>query len=218
MRGVHLASYRPVPTSASPGRAVGAAAVAIVAGLVVGIGTQVLQGVLPDSGGVLANSGVVWALGAFAVGTLMPSVRAAALGGATTMVLASLSYYWAVDWFEGISSQGRGALIWSVAGLVAGPVFGVAGHLVKSRPDVRWLALAPVAGALIGEGAHLVWFVGVDDLWPAGVVEMTLGAAVTMACAWRDRRPILVLGAVAAAVAVHRLALSVLDAGFSIPI
>ncbi len=153
---------------------------------------------LPASLGVLANSGVMWALGAFAAGTLMPSVRAAALGGATTMVLASLSYYWAVDWFEGISSQGRGALIWSVAGLVAGPVFGVAGHLVKSRPDVRRLALAPVAGALIGEGAHLVWFVGVDDLWPAGVVEMTLGAAMATACIWRDRRPILVLVAVAA--------------------
>jgi len=107
LRGVHLASYRSFPTSASPGRAVGAAAVAIVAGLVVGIGTQVLQGVLPDSWGVLANSGVVWALGAFALGTLMPSVRAAALGGTTTMVLASLSYYWAVDWFG--ESARRGA-------------------------------------------------------------------------------------------------------------
>jgi hypothetical protein len=191
-----------------------AGVVAVLAGLVVGIGTQALQGALPGSWGVLANSGVAWALCAFAVGTVLPSDRAAALGGAATMVLASVSYYQAVEWFEGISSDARSTVIWSLAGLVAGPVFGVAGRWARGRRDLRWLALAPVAGILLAEGAHLLWFVGVDELWPAGVVEVGLGAALTAVCVLQERRSLLVLGVVGATVAFHRLAYELIGAGF----
>lgn len=204
---------RPLPRQAQAALAV---AIAVLGGLVVGIGTQELQGVLPGSWGVIANSGVAWALCAFAIGVVMPTDRAAALGGATAMVLASCSYYWAVDWSEGITSDARSAAIWSLAGLVAGPAFGVAGHWVRTRADLRWLALAPVAGVLVAEGAHLLWFVGVDHLWPAGVVEMTLGAAITAVCVLRDRRPLVVLGVVASAVALHHLAYELIGAGFQL--
>jgi len=203
--------HRPLPRS---WELVLAGAVAVLGGLVVGIGTQALQGVLPGSWGVLANSGVAWALCAFAIGTLMPSDRAAALGGAAAMILASVSYYWAADHFEGIASNGRSTVIWSLAGLAAGPVFGVAGRWVRARRDVRWLALAPVAGVLLAEGAHLLWFVGVDDLWTAGVVEVALGAALTAVCVRRDPRPLVVLGVVGAAVAFHHLAYDLIGAGF----
>jgi hypothetical protein len=191
-----------------------AAAVAVLGGLVVGIGTQVLQGVLPGSWGVLANSGVAWALAACAIGTVLPSDRAAALGGAVAMVLASTSYYWAVEWFEGIESSSRGTVIWSLAGLVAGPVFGVAGRWARHRPDRRGLALAPVAGVLVGEGIHLLWFVGVDDLWPAGLVELVLGAMLAVGATVRDRRPVVVLGMIVAAAALHHVATGIIDAGF----
>jgi hypothetical protein len=214
MQLVHApTTHPPFPRSA---QTVLVAAIAVLGGLVVGIGTQELQGVLPGSWGVIANSGVAWALCAFAIGTLMPSDPAAIVGGATAMVLASVSYYWAADRFEGVSSNGRSALIWSVAGLVAGPAFGVAGRWVRSRRDMRWLALAPVAGVLIAEGGHLLWFVGVDDLWPAGVVELTLGAVLTAACVLHDRRPLLVLGVIGAAVAVHHLAYDLIGAGFQL--
>ena len=192
------------------------AAVAVLGGLVLGIGTQELQGVLRGSWGVLADSGVAWALGVFAIGALMTSDRAAALGGAAAMVLATVSYHWAVAWSEGITVDGRGTIVWSLAGLVAGPAFGLAGHWARTRADLRWLALAPVAGILLAEGGHLLWFVGVDDLWPAGVVEVTAGAAITAMCVLRDRRPVVALGAVAAAVAFHRLAYDLIGAGFSV--
>ena len=42
------------------------AGLVVVTGAVLGIGTQVLQGALPGGWGVLANSGVMWAFGAFA--------------------------------------------------------------------------------------------------------------------------------------------------------
>ena len=193
-----------------------ATATALLGGLVLGVGSQVLQGLLPGAWVVVANSGVAWAIGAFAIGTLMPSARAAVFGGATALVLASFSFYWAVEWFEGYASGIRGPLVWSAAGLVAGPAFGLAGRIVRTRPDLRWLALAPVAGILVGEGAILVWFVGVDDLWPAGLVELLAGAALTALCAWRDRRPLVVLGIVAAAIVVHHLAYDAINVGFLI--
>ena len=117
-----------------------AAVVVMVGGLALGIGTQVLQGVLPGSWGVIANSGTAWALGAFAVGALLPSDRAAAIGGAAAMVLASVSYHAAVDWFEGSSSNGRSALIWSIA--ARGRV-----GVRPRRPLVPHPARAPLAGA-----------------------------------------------------------------------
>jgi len=204
-------------TSSTPERTMlVAASVAVLTGLAVGIGTQVLQGVLPGSWGVVANSGVAWALGAFAVGMAMPSARAGALCGATAMVLATLSYYWAVDWFEGISSGSRGALVWSVAGLVAGPAFGFAGHVARMQPDRRGVALAPVAGIFVGEGTHLLWFVGVDHLWPAGVVEVVLGATLCAVCLVIDRHRLAVLGTAAAAVAIHRFASVAIETGFAI--
>lgn len=157
-------------------------AIIVSAGLAVGIVTQILQGVLPDGWGVLANSGVMWALMAFALGAAMPTVRWASVGGATQLVIASVVYYVAVDWYEGISSDPRGAIIWSAAGLVAGPVFAVAGHWCARRSDLRHPALALVSGVLLGEGTYLTWFVGNPDLRPAGIVELGIATALAVVC------------------------------------
>jgi hypothetical protein len=188
---------------------------AICAGLAIGIGTQILQGVLPSSWGVLANSGVVWALGAFAIGMLMPSDAAAAVGGAIAMALAALSFYWAVDWFEGISSAGRGPRLWAFAGLIAGSFFGLSGRWAQRRPELRWLAVAPVGGILAGEGAHLIWFVGVDNLWPAGVAELFVAGAVLAGCLARERRRLAVVVIFTASFACFLIAEKIINAGFA---
>jgi len=130
------------------------------------------------------------------------------------MVLASVSYYWALEWFEGISSGGRGALVWALAGLVAGPAFGAAGWWCRAKPQQRWLALAPLAGVLLGEGLHLVRYVGVDDLWPAGAVELVAGAAVATACLLRARRSVVVAGLVSASFGAYFVAQHLIGAGF----
>lgn len=189
--------------------------VGLVGGLAVGVGTQILQGVLPGSWNVLANSGVAWAVGAFLLGMLLTSDASAAVAGGIAMALAALSYYWAVDWFEGLSSDGRGAQIWALAGLVAGPFFGVAGRWFRARPAWRWLALAPVAGILVGEGTHLIWFVDRDELRPAGVFELVLATLVTIWCLWRDRRGAAVLGLVSGAAACFWLAEQIIDNAFA---
>ena len=162
----------------------------VVAGLTIGVGTQILQGLLPRNIGQLSNSGAVWALGAVVVGAAMRSERLAAAAGGAALVIASYSYYGAVDRFEHLGSNGTSARMWAVIGLAVGPVFGVLGQWIRVDATRRWAALAVIAGVLIGEGAELVWFVGVHDLWPAGISEMTIGGViglVSLAHSGRDR-------------------------------
>lgn len=164
----------------------------VIAGLVLGIGTQILQGVLPDRWGVLANSGVVWAIGAFALGAILPDARSAAIGGAIELVIASCIFYVAAGWFEGSSSNPRSAVIWSCAGIVAGSVFGAAGHLARRSAVWRDPAWALVAGAIAAEGAYLTWQVGNSTLRPAGLVELGIAAVLIARCMVRTSRHALV--------------------------
>ncbi len=158
------------------------AGLVVVTGAVLGIGTQVLQGALPGGWGVLANSGVMWAFGAFALGHLLPTMRWAVVGGAIELVIASWTYYLAVEWFEGIRSGPQGAVIWSAAGIVAGSVFGYAGQLAGARVHRRPIAWSLLAGTLAGEGVHLTWFVGNPALRRGGVAELILAAALSVWC------------------------------------
>lgn len=204
------------PARSLPFQSVQAAALAVLVGVGIGLVTLQLQGLLPGSWSHLANSGAVWALGAFALGAVVASVRVAALSGAAAMLLASCSYYAAADGLDALSSS-RGALIWSVAGLVAGPVFGGAGWVVRNCADRRWLALAVVAGVVIFEGVYLVWLVGVDDLWPAGLVELVVGGALAVLCAIRDRQPARILAVVGGGAVAYYVAVVGVDAGFMVP-
>ena len=167
-------------TRARPGlrRPAAVVALAIAAGAVLGIGTQVLQGWLPGAWGVVANSGVAWAVVAFGLGTVVATDRLAATAGAVALVVAAISYYRAVDWFEHVSSGPRGAIVWSLAGLVAGPVFAVAGRSARMVPVRRPYAWSLLAGTLVGEGVHLLWFVDRNELWPAGLFELLLGGVL----------------------------------------
>jgi hypothetical protein len=80
--------------------------------------------------------------------------------------------------------------MWAVIGLAVGPCFAVLGRWIRVDPWRRSPALAVLGGVLIGEGTELVWYVGVDDLWPAGIAEMTIGGLfglAAVALAGRDR-------------------------------
>lgn len=190
----------------------------LAAGALLGVLTQVGQGALPDdAAALLANSGGAWLLAAFAVGALMSSAERAATAGAVTLVVASFTFYESVDIFEGVGSDHRGALIWAVAGSVAGPVFAVAGYWARRCPSLRPAALALVAGVLIAEAMHLFWWVGVDTLHGVAVVELVIAIGV-LACALRLaglRRWHEVVGVAAAAWLAARFATEAIDVVFS---
>ena len=168
--------------------ALGATFVVVGAGLVVGIGTQVAQGELSGSWGVLANSSVMWALAAFALGAVLPTTGWAAGGGAAHLVVASFAYYEAVEWFEGSRSDPSRAIIWSLAGIVAGAAFGVAGHWCVRRPMWRGPTLGLVSGVLFAEGVYLTWYVGNPPLRAAGIVELAASVVVAVVACVAARR------------------------------
>lgn len=197
-----------------PGRTVIDLLAAAAAGIALGFGTQILQGSLSDSPGVLANSGVVWALVAFCLGLSVRSSRSAALGGALALVAASFSYYVAADWFEGVGFSLRAPLVWSVAGVAAGSGLGIAGFVARCNPQHRTSAGALVAGIVLGEGIHLTWLVGNPQLRPAGLLELAIATTIAAMSMRRGRSARFVPAIATAAAAATLLALRLIDAAF----
>lgn len=187
---------------------------AVVTGVALGFVIQILQGSLGGSSAVLANSGAVWAFVAFSLGLVMATARAAAAGGAICLVVASISYYVAVDWFEGITSSPRGAVVWSIAGILAGAAFGFAGFVARHNQRQRRPAWALLAGVLIGEGIHLTWYVGNDELRPAGIAELAVAAIIAIAILRRAKSAALVAAITAAAALTTLLATSLITQAF----
>ena len=190
----------------------------LVAGVLLGVLTQIGQGALPeDAAALLANSGGAWIVASFAVGAVMSGARQAAVAGATTLVAASFTFYEAVELFEGIGSGRRGALIWATAGLVTGPIFGAAGFAARRLPDRRPLALALLGGALTAEAMHLLWWVGNDSLRGVGIAELTIASGVLGSSVYLAgrRRWYTAVAVAAAAWLATRLATESIDVVFS---
>ena len=188
---------------------------AVLAGVALGFGTQALQGSLGGSSAVLANSGAVWVIAAFAVGLVMSSGRLACIGGATCLVAAPISYYIAVDWFEGIASAFRGPAIWATAGVIAGSTFGLAGYLARHDTRHRRSAWALLAGVLIGEGIHLTWHAGNNELRPAGIVELAIAALLaTLILRW-EKTTALTAATMATATVITLVAISLINTVFA---
>jgi Family of unknown function (DUF6518) len=188
---------------------------AAVAGVALGFATQTLQGSLGGSSAVLANSGAVWVLVAFALGLVMPTSPVAAIGGAMCLVAASISFYIAVDWFEGIASSPRGPVVWSITGIVAGAAFGLAGFRARHSTQHRRSAWALLAGVLIGEGIHTTWYVGNDQLRPAGIAELAIAAIISLLILRRAKSGALVAATIAAAAVVTLFAVSLINRVFA---
>jgi hypothetical protein len=154
----------------------------VVAGLGIGVLTAYAQGWLPGQWGTLANSGAVWLVFAFAVGSFMPSGGGAAAAGFVTLVGAVIGYYVAVPIVvDGAAANLHSVVIWSGTALVGGPVFGVAGRWWRShRPAPRpSIALALLGGALVGEGLYLTMCC--SRFKTAGLVMFAAGLMVPLA-------------------------------------
>jgi hypothetical protein len=201
--------------SALASRSAAVVIAAIAWGLAVGVGTQVMQGVLLGGWNVLANSSVAWCIAAFAFGLALGRVGVSrvviAAGGSLSLIVASYAYYAAVGWFEGSGSNGRSALLWAMAGTVAGAFFAAAGSVARAPGPERLAAWALVAGILLQEGRYLGWHVGVGSLRSAAVVELVLGGllatyvVIASGRAWWRTAGFVVISFVAYAVGVQLL-------------
>ncbi|MER8223510.1 DUF6518 family protein [Streptomyces sp. NPDC094143] len=135
----------------------GRVATATSGGLLLGVLTNLAQGWLPGAWNQIANSGAVWCSAAFAVGALLDRLRPlwqAALGGLGAEVGLVVGYYGYAEFGRDGAGSLFFPLIWLGMAMVAGPLFGVAGHWWRHHRDARRrvLGLAAFAGVLGMEG------------------------------------------------------------------
>lgn len=159
-------------------RAAGRIAVVAAGALVLGGLTSPAQGFLPEWLGGFANSSGGWSILVFA---LVVTARArpglSAVLGAVAFVLMVEGYRLVSGW-RGFPYDEPFQNVFTILGLLVGPVIGVGAALLRSSsPTWRTLAVAPLSTVLVGEGLYgLV----VLDQGPGAiywVIQLVLGAA-----------------------------------------
>jgi hypothetical protein len=137
--------------------AAGRVGLVAIAGLSVGVLTQIGQSVLPDGVSQAANSISPWLLVAFVVGSRMPDRRWAAVAGFGVLVFALTGYYAMIELRYGYGASTPSLVRWGIAALVGGPVFGIAGWTWRFEGGWhRAAAIGLLAAVAIAEGAYLV--------------------------------------------------------------
>jgi Family of unknown function (DUF6518) len=131
-------------------------AVAVAAGLVLGVVTQVGQSLLPEGIGQLANSISPWVSVAFFVGALQSSARVAVAAGFLTLALALVGYNAMILIRYGYAGGGSGLLFWSIGSIAGGLVFGAAGRFWRSGTfRARTIAATLLGSAWVAEAGYL---------------------------------------------------------------
>ncbi|RKT88811.1 hypothetical protein SAMN05421805_107228 [Saccharopolyspora antimicrobica] len=158
-------------------------AVAVAAGLALGVLTAFGQQWLPESLAPLANSSGSWAMTAFLVALLAPRGGVAALSGASVLVCMLIGYVVA-NQLRGYPSSSGLLIFWGAAAVVAGPLLGLGAHWLRNRRGTRAaLGGGGVSGVLIGEGVYGLLYIADTTSpsywWGQIVVGLVLLAAVS---------------------------------------
>lgn len=153
------------------------------AGLLLGVLTNLAQGVLPGGVNSLANSGAIWVVAAFVAGALS---KRPIVAGTLTQVGAVVGYYAYAEF----GRDGMGSLhapaVWLALAFVAGPIFGTAGAWWRGSGRRHWIG-AGALGAVFGmEG---LWHLIVLGYLDTGITGCLLAVVLPLALArtWRDR-------------------------------
>lgn len=191
-------------------RSISAGVAVLAASLLLGMATFHLQGVLPDAWAPFANSCSGWTLlTAVLVWLARPGVRAAAVLGAASFLL--------LVWGYTIAAPAYRPLTFTVVGLVAGPVVGVAATWLRSAGPRLAVAGAVLAGIAVGDsvrGLTVVADTTEPQYWVSiGVVGVVLLVATVARLRARAADVVLVVGGTALVAALYLLAWRVLDAG-----
>lgn len=127
--------------------------IAVLGAMLVGGLTSVGQTYLPPEINSLANSVGGWTMVGFLLvwlGRARPLL--AAILGVVVFQLLTESYSVVAEW-RGFDDGDPFASIWTIVGLVAGPVLGLSASLARhGSPVWRALAVTPLGAVLLGEG------------------------------------------------------------------
>jgi hypothetical protein len=125
-------------------------------GVLTGLATFMGQRVMPGQWNTLVNSGAIWLIPVFFVGSRMRSLVWAVVAGAGTLIATVAAYYGAAA-LTGAPISGRAVAFWIAVAFVAGPLYGVAGRWWRSdRRALRVVGVALLGGVLVAEGLYIV--------------------------------------------------------------
>jgi len=187
----------------------GQIALTIGVGVAVGVATLLGQSILPGDWNRLANSGAIWLIASFLVGSRMPTNGRAAVAGMATLVLAVVAYYVAAR-LAGAGVSTRTVVIWIGTALVGGPVYGVAGHWWRTGPDRRRIiAIGLMGGIMTAEGVSTL--LRIPELATVGWVEAVAGLGLVILLGRTGRERLLGLAVVPFVVLAGVAAYEILD-------
>jgi hypothetical protein len=153
-----------------------AALLAVVVGVAVGALTFVGQRFMPGQWNTLVNSGAIWLVQVFFVGSRMRTLPWAAAAGVATL-LATLAGYYVPDTLAGTPQSLFYVTLWVGVALIDGPLSGMAGCAWRSdRRMHRVVGVAMLGGVMATEGLYLVMVLGYSwsgwSMVVAGVVAV----------------------------------------------
>jgi hypothetical protein len=126
-------------------------------GILLGITTQLLQGILPGAVNWIANAMSGWLLAAYLVGSRMPTPRVAAAASVAMLIAAVAGYYATVEVRFGYGTNAPILLFWGFGSVAGGLVFGAAGWWWRrGGPRSRAAAVGLLAALFVAEGAYFL--------------------------------------------------------------
>ena len=182
------------------GSALSAVAIVLAGSLIIGGLTSLGQQYLPEWVKSLSNSAGGWTMFSF---LLVWASRARPLLGIVLGIVAFESLnegYGVVSGWRGFSYGAPFSTSWTLVGLAAGPLLGLAASLVRhGRSDWRLLGVTPLSAVLLGEG---VWALAtiIDTTSPVYWTTEVVLSALFMTVALVRRRPAPRMAATAVAV------------------
>jgi hypothetical protein len=160
---------------------------AVGAGLLLGVVTQLLQGILPGALNWLANALSGWLVVAFLAGSRYATPRRAAVLGVVLLVAALAGYYGTVQARFGYGGSTSILVFWGIGALAGGLVFGAAGWWWRHGAErARALATGLLAALLVCEGVYFLAILP-DPTVGAGAIVGGLLVPLVLGRTWRDR-------------------------------
>ena len=158
---------------------------ALGVGVLTGVVTFMGQRVMPGQWNTLVNSGAIWLVPVFFVGSRMRSLVWAAVVGAGALV-ATVAGYYGLAALTGAPISVRAVAFWVAVAFVAGPLYGVAGRWWRSdRRALRVFGVALLGGVLVAEGLYIVL---VLHYYWSGWAMVAAGLVAALLLARRDDR------------------------------
>ncbi len=170
--------------------------IAVVAGFILGVVTQLGQMWLPEVLKPIANSISPWLAVAFAIGSMSRRPAVAAIAAWAALALALVGYY-SMVWLQfGYGGSTSSLVLWGVAAVAGGLVFGPAGWFWRhGTPLVAAASIGVLAAVFIAEAIYIVRYLA-EELRPASILYALAGIAVPLLLTRNNRQRLTAYAAV----------------------